>query len=101
MAPAARPAAPTSNVVRAGRRIAWHQGWARFRRVRPRTYKAAATLPWLRGPKRNTDVLACYRERTPDPWGRVYAIDPKCGDARLRVPDRIRGSAATARFTAP
>jgi outer membrane protein assembly factor BamB len=88
-------------VVRAGRRIARHEASARFRRVRPRTYAAAATLPWLRGPRRNTDVLACYRERTPDAWGRVDAIDPRCGEARLRVPERVRGTAATARFTAP
>ena len=53
-----------------------------------------ATLPWLSGPKVQTDVLACYREGKPDPWSRVYGIDPKCGQARLRFSDRVRGTAA-------
>ena len=77
-------------VVRAGRNVARHEGSARLRRVRPRVYKAVETLPWLSGPKRETDVLACYRERKPDAWSRVYGIDPKCGQKpRLRFSDRI------------
>jgi outer membrane protein assembly factor BamB len=85
-------------VSRAGRNVARHEGSARLRRVRPHVFKAVETLPWLAGPKRATDVLACYRERTPDAWGRVHGLDPKCGRQRLRFSDRIRGT--TARFTA-
>ena len=88
-------------VVRAGRRIARRRASVRLRRVRPGVFKAKATLPWLSGPRRATDVLACYRERTPDPWSRAYRIDPLCGARRLRVSDRVRATrAATARFTA-
>lgn len=77
-------------VVRAGRNVARHRGSARLRRVRPRVLKAVETLPWLSGPKVETDVLACYRERKPDAWSRVYGIDPKCGQPRLRFSDGIR-----------
>lgn len=54
-------------VVRARGRDARRQAAVQLRRVRPGVYRAAATLRALR--RGRTTVLACYRERTPDPWG--------------------------------
>jgi outer membrane protein assembly factor BamB len=71
-------------VVRAGRRVARHRAQARLRRVRPGRWTSAATLRYLR-PARQTVVFACYRERTPDPWGRPSPLDPVCGRKRLRL----------------
>lgn len=58
-------------------------------------------------------LLARYRERTPDPWGRASAVDPRCGAKRLRLPapaparawaataSQLQpGPTATARFSA-
>jgi hypothetical protein len=62
-------------------------------------------LPYLR-PRRDTDVFACYRERTSDPWGRPFPLDPICGRRRLLLPAPVSAAAttrsrdATARFTA-
>ena len=83
-------------------RVARLQASPRLRRIAPGVYGAAATLRYLR-PRRATTVLACYRERTPDPWGPVYAIDPICGRDRIVLPAAGRSpraaSDATARFT--
>ena len=38
----------------------------------------SATLRYLR-PKRATIVIACYRERVPDAWGKPLPIDKACG----------------------
>ena len=98
-------------LVRAGRRVARRAASARIRRVRPGVYAAAATLRYLT-PRRSTVVLACYRETTPDPWGRAYGLDRQCGARRLTLPAPARATAtatalqsplartATARFTA-
>ena len=48
--------------------------------MRSGVFTAAATLRYLR-PKRATVVIACYRERQPDAWGKPLPID-----ARLRRP---------------
>jgi hypothetical protein len=77
-----------------GRNVARHEGSARLRRGRPRVFEAGEILPWLSGPKVQTDVLACYRERTPDAWSGVYGIDPKCGRPLLRFSDRVRDATA-------
>ena len=71
-------------LVRAGRRVARRAASARIRRVRPGVYAAAATLRYLT-PRRSTVVLACYRETTPDPWGRAYGLDRQCGARRLTL----------------
>jgi outer membrane protein assembly factor BamB len=98
-------------LIRAGRRVARHAASARIRRVRPGVYASAATLRYLT-PRRSTVVLACYREPTPDPWGRAYPLDRRCGARRLTLPAPARRTAAitalqrplartaTARFTA-
>jgi len=104
-------------VVRTGHRLARRQASSRLRRVAPGVHVAAATLRY-RTSRRTTVVLACYRERTPDPWGRTDPIDPRCGAKRLRLPAPVRATSsarlaaaagagpafprpATARFTAP
>ena len=66
----------------------------RLRRIGPGRYRAAATLRYLARGK--TVVLACYRERTPDPYGRASPLDPRCGDRRLRLPAPAPARAATA-----
>jgi outer membrane protein assembly factor BamB len=71
-------------VVRARGRVARRQASVRLRRVRPGVYRAAATLRALR--RGRTTVIACYRERTPDPWGRAGALDARCGARRLDLP---------------
>jgi outer membrane protein assembly factor BamB len=71
-------------VVRARARVARRQASVRLRRVRPGVYRAAATLRALR--RGRTTVLACYRERSPDPWGRAGALDARCGARRLDLP---------------
>ncbi len=85
-------------VVRAHGRVARRQASVRLRRVRPGVYRAAATLRALR--RGRTTVLACYRERTPDPWGRARALDARCGARRLDLPTpapaRATGSIAAA-----
>jgi len=68
-------------VVRTRGRVARKQASVRLRRVRPGVYRAAATLRALR--RGRTTVLACYRERTPDPWGRAAALEARCGARRL------------------
>ncbi len=93
-------------VVRAGATRARRRASPRLRRVRPGLYRASARLRYLR-PRRQTVVLACYREAKPDPWGQPSPLDPVCGRRRLRLPaPAARASAATlprdaaARFTA-
>jgi hypothetical protein len=80
-------------IVRARGRVARRQASVPLRRVRPGVYRAAATLRALKGGR--TVVLACYRERTPDPWGRAAALDARCGARRLDLP-----APAAARATA-
>ena len=89
-------------VVRTGRRLARRQASPRLRRVAPGVHVAAATLRY-RTSRRTTVVLACYRERTPDPWGRADPIDPHCGAKRLRLlaPARTGSSARLASVTGP
>jgi hypothetical protein len=60
------------------------QASVRLRRVRRGVYRAAATLRALR--RGRTTVLACYRERTPDPWGRAGTLDARCGARRVDLP---------------
>jgi hypothetical protein len=67
--------------VRARGRRARRQASVRLRRVRPGVYRAAAAR--RRG---RTTVLACYLERTPDPWGRAGAVDARCGARHLDLP---------------
>lgn len=90
-------------IVRSGERVGRLRASPRLRNVRPGVYVAAATLRYLR-PRSATDVLACYRERRPDAWGRAYAIDPLCGRRRLHVPAGLTAATfhapdASARFT--
>ena len=71
-----------------------------LRRVRPGMYTASARLRFL-GSRKRTVVLACYRERTPDPWGRPRAADRACGARRLALARPARAAVAvdaTARF---
>jgi hypothetical protein len=71
-------------VLRAGKRTARLVAAPRLRRLRSGVFHASATLRYLR-PKRATIVIACYRERTPDAWGKPLPIDKLCGARRLRV----------------
>ena len=71
-------------VVRSRGRVARRQASVRLRRVRPGVYRAAATLRALQ--RGRTTVLACYRERTPDPWGRAGTLDARCGARRVDLP---------------
>ena len=70
-------------VLRAGRRTARRVATPRLRRVRSGVFRASATVRYLR-PKRATIVIACYRERTPDAWGKPLPIDKACGARRLQ-----------------
>ena len=76
-------------VLRAGRRTARLVATPRLRRVRSGVFRASATLRYLR-PKRATIVIACYRERTPDAWGKPLPIDKACGARRLRLEEPER-----------
>ena len=67
-----------------------------LRRVRAGRYRASARLRFL-GSRARTVVLACYRERTPDPWGRPLAVDKVCGARRLLLAQPARASATAAR----
>jgi outer membrane protein assembly factor BamB len=71
-------------VLRAGTRTARRVASPRLRRVRSGVFTAAATLRYLR-PKRATVVIACYRERRPDAWGKPLPIDTACGARTLRL----------------
>jgi outer membrane protein assembly factor BamB len=86
-------------IVRKGTVTARRRATVRLRRVRPGVYVAAATLRYLR-PRSATDVIACYRERTPDPWGPAYALDPLCGRRTLVLPAPGELADASARFAA-
>jgi hypothetical protein len=82
-------------IARSGSRTARLRAMRPLRRVRAGRYAAAATLRFL-VPRRRTVVLACYRERRPDPWGRRSPIDPVCGRSRLTLPAPASAAAATA-----
>ena len=71
-------------VLRRGTRTARRVATPRLRRVRSGVFTAEATLRYLR-PKRATVVIACYRERVPDAWGKPLPIDTACGARRLRL----------------
>ena len=88
-------------IVREGHVKARRRATVRLRRVEPGVYVARATLHYLR-PRSETEVVACYRERTPDPWGPVYSLDPICGRRTLVLPSPgsvARTHDASARFT--
>jgi outer membrane protein assembly factor BamB len=55
-----------------------------LRRVRRGVYRATARLRFL-GSVARTVVIACYRERTPDPYGEPVALDRRCGARRLTL----------------
>ena len=87
-------------LMRKGTRRARRARSVPLRRVRAGVYAATATLRFL-GSRRRTVVLACYRERTPDPWGRPLAADRLCGARRLTLAQPARAAIArdaTARF---
>ena len=86
-------------LMRKGARRARRARSVPLRRVRAGVYSASATLHFLGSPRR-TVVLACYRERTPDPWGRPATADRACGARRLTLaqPARAAAADATARF---
>jgi outer membrane protein assembly factor BamB len=98
-------------IVRAGTRTARLRASTRLRHLGGSRYRAAATLRYLAS-RRKTVVLACYREPTPDPYGRPDPLDPFCGRRRLTLPapapaisaavalHRPAVRAARARFTA-
>jgi hypothetical protein len=71
-------------VLRSGRRTARLVATPRLRRVRSGVFRASATVRYLR-PKRATIVIVCYRERTPDAWGKPLPIDKACGARRLQL----------------
>ena len=70
--------------MRSGTRTARRVATPRLRRVRSGVFTAEATLRYLR-PKRATVVIACYRERVPDAWGKPVPLDTACGARRLRL----------------
>jgi hypothetical protein len=72
-------------IVRTGQRTARLRATAPLRRPRPGRYSASATLRYLES-RRKTVVVTCYRESTPDPWGRPDPLDPFCGRQRLTLP---------------
>lgn len=80
------PARAHFYVFRLGRRTVPLAASPPLRRVRPGRFRATVTLPFVR-PKRETVVIVCYRERTPDAWGRALPLDKRCGSNPLRVPD--------------
>ncbi|MEA2311906.1 MAG: hypothetical protein QOE28_1874 [Solirubrobacteraceae bacterium] len=82
-------------VVRAGGRVAHLKRSPRLRTVRRGIFRARATLRFLR-PRSATVVLACYRERRPDPYGRAAALDPLCGNRRLELPVAAPRASASA-----
>jgi len=90
-------------LARTGARRAAHARSVPLRRVRRGVYRASAVLRFLR-PARQTVVIACYRERTPDPWGRPLATDRRCGSRRLALAEpaaRAGGAIATTARAAP
>ena len=87
-------------LIRSGTRTARHKARPRLRRVGPGRFRAAATLRFL-APRRSTIVLACYREPTPDPWGRASEIDPVCGRRRLTLSAPARAATANATAATP
>ena len=86
-------------LMRKGARQARRARSVPLRRVRAGVYSASATLRFL-GSRRRTVVLACYREPTPDPWGRPLAADRACGARRLTLAQPARATAAVADATA-
>jgi hypothetical protein len=86
-------------IVRRGHVTARRRATTRLRRTRPGVYVAAATLRYLR-PRSATRVIACYRERTPDPWGPVYKLDPICGRRTMVLPAPVELADASRHFAA-
>jgi hypothetical protein len=80
------PAQAQFYVFRLGRHTAPLITSPPLRRVRPGRFRATTTLRYVR-PKRETVVIVCYREPTPDAWGRTETLDKRCGSNPLRVPD--------------